>query len=76
MFSLSFPLETADGCRHCPPGWILINSVCYYFSFSESAGFKTWQKARDYCMMYGGDLAVIDSKDKEVSLDFFATLLM
>ncbi|XP_026212317.1 CD209 antigen-like protein E [Anabas testudineus] len=53
------------GCRHCPPGWILMNSVCYYFSFSESAGFKTWKKARDFCKMHGGDLAVIDSKDKE-----------
>ncbi|XP_044023305.1 perlucin-like protein isoform X2 [Siniperca chuatsi] len=56
-----------DGCRHCPPGWILMNSLCYYFSFSDNAGIKSWQKARNFCQMYGGDLAVIDTKDKENS---------
>ncbi|XP_045919476.1 CD209 antigen-like protein E [Micropterus dolomieu] len=56
-----------DGCRHCPPGWILMNSLCYYFSFSDYTGLKTWQKARDFCQMHGGDLAVIDTKDKENS---------
>ncbi|XP_051240815.1 CD209 antigen-like protein E [Dicentrarchus labrax] len=50
------------GCRHCPQGWILMNSVCYYFS---KGIIKTWQKSRDFCQMYGGDLLVIDSKDKE-----------
>lgn len=65
-FSLLFSLATDDGCRHCPPGWILMNSVCYYFPFSDGAGLKSWQKARDFCQMHGGDLAFIDSKDKEV----------
>ncbi|XP_028995989.1 CD209 antigen-like protein E [Betta splendens] len=54
-----------DGCKHCPVGWILLNSVCYYFSFLDMDGLKTWQKAREFCQMYGGDLAIIDSKDKE-----------
>ncbi|XP_039992964.1 CD209 antigen-like protein C isoform X2 [Xiphias gladius] len=56
-----------DGCRHCPAGWILMNSVCYYFPFMDSSGVKTWQRAREFCQMYDGDLAVIDSKDKENS---------
>uniref|UniRef100_A0A8D3C291 C-type lectin domain-containing protein n=1 Tax=Scophthalmus maximus TaxID=52904 RepID=A0A8D3C291_SCOMX len=56
-----------DGCRHCPPGWFSINSVCYFFAFSNFAGSRTWQKAREYCQMHGGDLVVIDSKDKENS---------
>ncbi|XP_023273095.1 CD209 antigen-like protein E [Seriola lalandi dorsalis] len=55
----------SDGCRHCPPGWILMNMACYYFPFSVISGFKTWYKARAFCQTYGGDLIVIDSKDKE-----------
>ncbi|XP_042357074.1 C-type lectin domain family 4 member A-like [Plectropomus leopardus] len=55
----------SDGCKHCAPGWILMNSVCYYFPFSDRDGLKSWQTARQYCQMYGGDLAVIDSKEKE-----------
>ncbi|XP_033498449.2 uncharacterized protein LOC117267004 [Epinephelus lanceolatus] len=63
---LKYQIEImSNGCKYCPPRWIFLNSVCYYFPFSESDGVKTWQKARDYCQMYGGDLAVIDSKDKE-----------
>ncbi|KAM4541868.1 uncharacterized protein PAE49_018726 [Odontesthes bonariensis] len=58
-------LMLSDGCRHCPPGWFLMNSVCYYFSFSNKVGLKSWQKARQFCQMQGGDLLVIDSKDKE-----------
>ncbi|XP_053191138.1 uncharacterized protein LOC128374943 [Scomber japonicus] len=54
-----------DGCKHCPAGWILRNSICYYFAFPED-GLKSWQNARDYCKVYGGDLAIIDSIDKEV----------
>lgn len=54
-----------DGCKYCPAGWILVNSVCYYFPFPDHDGMKSWQKARDFCHMYGGDLAVIDSKEKE-----------
>ncbi|XP_028252059.1 CD209 antigen-like protein E [Parambassis ranga] len=53
------------GCKHCSPGWFLMNSICYYFSFSSSDGLKSWQKAREFCQTHGGDLAIIDSKDKE-----------
>ncbi|XP_073339848.1 uncharacterized protein [Pagrus major] len=56
---------TRDGCRLCPPGWILRNSMCYYFPFSNIDGTKSWPKAREFCQRYGGDLAIIDSKDKE-----------
>ncbi len=65
-YSLVFSLATDDGCRHCPPGWFLMNSLCYYFPFADSDGLKSWQKARDFCQLHGGDLAFIDSKDKEV----------
>ncbi|XP_042292689.1 CD209 antigen-like protein E [Thunnus maccoyii] len=57
-----------DGCKHCPPGWLLMNSVCYYFPFSDRDGIKSWKNARQYCQVHGGDLAVIDNKDKEKSI--------
>ncbi|KAM8737851.1 uncharacterized protein AB9X84_022766 [Acanthopagrus schlegelii] len=56
---------TRDGCIQCPPGWILRNSMCYYFAFSKIDGLKPWPKAREFCQTHGGDLAIIDTKDKE-----------
>ncbi|XP_035761749.1 CD209 antigen-like protein E [Neolamprologus brichardi] len=53
-----------DGCKHCPAGWILMNSVCYYFSL-KSNEIKTWKESRDFCQLQGGDLIIIDSQDKE-----------
>lgn len=58
-------LKITDGCIHCPPGWVMMNSVCFYFPFSDAVGLKSWQKAREFCQIYGGDLLVIDTKDKE-----------
>uniref|UniRef100_A0A3Q4GQ97 C-type lectin domain-containing protein n=1 Tax=Neolamprologus brichardi TaxID=32507 RepID=A0A3Q4GQ97_NEOBR len=54
-----------DGCKHCPAGWILMNSVCYYFPL-KSNEFKTWKESRDFCQLQGGDLIIIDSQDEEV----------
>ncbi|XP_072221341.1 uncharacterized protein [Leuresthes tenuis] len=62
--SSQLPMIT-DGCKHCPPGWLLRNSVCYYFSFLNKDELKSWQKAREFCQLHQGDLLVIDSKDKE-----------
>uniref|UniRef100_A0A1A8MTR3 C-type lectin domain-containing protein n=1 Tax=Nothobranchius pienaari TaxID=704102 RepID=A0A1A8MTR3_9TELE len=59
---------TAGGCGRCPSGWILMNSACYFFHFSDAAGLKSWNKARMFCQMYGGDLVVIDSKDKQKAI--------
>ncbi|XP_043999241.1 CD209 antigen-like protein E isoform X2 [Gambusia affinis] len=56
--------KISGGCTHCPPGWLFINLVCYYFS-SDNAGLKSWQEAREFCQIHGGDLPVIDTKDKE-----------
>lgn len=61
---LHLPLIGA-GCKYCPAGWILLNSRCLYFPFSDNIGQKSWQKSREYCQLFEGDLAVIDSKDKE-----------
>lgn len=61
-----FPVTSELECRLCLPGWILFNSVCYFFPTESSLGYKTWPKAREFCQMYGGDLAVINSTEKEV----------
>uniref|UniRef100_A0A669BYQ4 C-type lectin domain-containing protein n=1 Tax=Oreochromis niloticus TaxID=8128 RepID=A0A669BYQ4_ORENI len=58
-------LETGDGCKHCPAGWILMNSVCYYFPLKSNI-MKTWKESRDFCQLQGGDLIIIDSQDEEV----------
>ncbi|XP_041828715.1 CD209 antigen-like protein E [Melanotaenia boesemani] len=63
---LRLPL-ISDGCKHCPEGWILMNFMCYYFSFVGKKEKRTWEKARVFCQTYGGDLLIIDSKDTEKS---------
>lgn len=63
-----FSLVTEEGCRHCLPGWTLMNSVCYFFPFSDNIGRKSWNDARQFCTKYGGDLAVIDSRETHVRL--------
>ncbi|XP_029981830.1 C-type lectin domain family 9 member A-like [Sphaeramia orbicularis] len=59
---------TEEGCRHCLPGWTFVNSQCYYFPFSDTVMRKSWGESRNFCKRYGGDLAVIDNKEKQVSL--------
>uniref|UniRef100_A0A3Q0RHV1 C-type lectin domain-containing protein n=1 Tax=Amphilophus citrinellus TaxID=61819 RepID=A0A3Q0RHV1_AMPCI len=55
----------SNGCKHCPAGWILMNSVCYYFPL-KSDQVKNWKESRDFCQLQGGDLIIINSQDKEV----------
>ncbi|KAM4625330.1 uncharacterized protein ACJ7VT_003780 isoform 8-T9 [Polymixia lowei] len=57
-----------EGCIHCLPGWTFLNSVCYYFPFSDTITRRSWQRARETCKRKGADLAVIDSRDKQLSI--------
>ncbi|XP_020485823.1 CD209 antigen isoform X1 [Labrus bergylta] len=57
-----------EGCRHCSAGWTFMNSACYYFPFSNVLVSRSWQEARDFCKKQGGDLAVIDSQEKQLAL--------
>ncbi|XP_070776810.1 CD209 antigen-like protein 2 [Enoplosus armatus] len=57
-----------EGCRHCLPGWTFMNSMCYYFAFSDVLSRRSWQNARQFCTKQGGDLAVIDSREKHLSV--------
>ncbi|XP_037097886.1 CD209 antigen-like protein E isoform X2 [Syngnathus acus] len=59
--------HTENGCRHCPVGWILLNSMCYYFALSPLDGKKSWRHARHFCQIHGGDLITIDSIEEEIA---------
>ncbi|KAL3049119.1 hypothetical protein OYC64_008575 [Pagothenia borchgrevinki] len=57
-----------EGCRHCLPGWTFMNSVCYYLAISDAFSRRSWQEARQFCINQGGDLAVIDSREKHLAI--------
>ncbi|XP_056282838.1 C-type lectin domain family 4 member M-like [Pseudoliparis swirei] len=57
-----------EGCRHCLPGWTFMNSVCYYFAFSEDILPRSWDDAREFCKIQGGDLAVINSRENHLAI--------
>ncbi|KAM6912269.1 uncharacterized protein FYW49_010784 [Xenentodon cancila] len=57
-----------EGCRHCSPGWTFVYSVCYFFPFDNTYSLVNWQQAREYCKRKGGDLAVIDSREKHLAV--------
>lgn len=57
-----------EGCRHCLAGWTFTNSLCYYFAFSDAMKRRSWQEARKFCTKQGGDLAVIDSREKHLAI--------
>ncbi|XP_076017666.1 uncharacterized protein LOC143009543 [Genypterus blacodes] len=57
---------TAEGCKRCLPGWIFAVSRCYYIPPTRSRSVKTWQQSRDFCQANGGDLATVDSKEKQL----------
>ncbi len=65
-----FSLVTEEGCRHCLPGWTLMNSLCYFFPFSEEISRRSWNDARQFCTRHGADLAVVDSREKHVRVKF------
>ncbi|XP_061651393.1 CD209 antigen-like protein E isoform X2 [Phyllopteryx taeniolatus] len=58
-----------EGCRHCLPGWTLINSACFFLSFSDTFSRRSWQEAREYCKKHDSDLAVVDSSEKQLRIN-------
>lgn len=72
-YLLLFPFAPEVECRLCLPGWILLNSMCYFVPTETFLGYKTWAKAREFCQIYGGDLAVINSAEKEVGGSLWRT---
>ncbi|KAM9842958.1 uncharacterized protein ACBR49_014339 [Aulostomus maculatus] len=53
-------------CGKCPPGWKLLNSSCYFFSYNESPNDKRhWQESRDDCIHRGADLIVVNNPEEQ-----------
>ncbi|XP_056249289.1 CD209 antigen-like protein E [Seriola aureovittata] len=59
----------AEGCRHCLPGWTYMNSACYYIATSEALSRRPWHQARQFCINQGGDLAILDTTEKNVAVN-------
>uniref|UniRef100_A0A672FVN6 C-type lectin domain-containing protein n=1 Tax=Salarias fasciatus TaxID=181472 RepID=A0A672FVN6_SALFA len=57
-----------DGCRHCLPGWTYMESTCFYFAISESHSSRTWYSAQSFCKAYKADLAIINSREKQLAV--------
>ncbi|KAF3844800.1 hypothetical protein F7725_007963 [Dissostichus mawsoni] len=66
-------LKLKEGCRHCLPGWTFMNSVCFYFAFSDAFSPRSWQEARQFCINQAGDLAVIYSREKHLAISKLIT---
>ncbi|XP_008398468.1 C-type lectin domain family 4 member E-like [Poecilia reticulata] len=53
-------------CGKCPLGWLIFNSSCYFFSYTESTTVKkNWHKSREDCIKRGADLVVIDNQHEQ-----------
>ncbi|KAM8737848.1 uncharacterized protein AB9X84_022765 isoform 1-T1 [Acanthopagrus schlegelii] len=55
-----------ENCGRCLSGWVLYNSSCYFFSYTESSTVtKNWPDSRADCIRRGADLIVIDSMEEQ-----------
>uniref|UniRef100_A0A8C3HCI2 C-type lectin domain-containing protein n=1 Tax=Chrysemys picta bellii TaxID=8478 RepID=A0A8C3HCI2_CHRPI len=48
-------------CGHCPWGWAWFQRTCYYFSEST----KIWREAKQFCLDYGAQLVIINTKEEQ-----------
>ncbi|XP_062398280.1 CD209 antigen-like protein C isoform X2 [Sardina pilchardus] len=58
-------LQLVRSCERCPPGWEVVNDTCYYFPISSGIQRKGWDDARADCIRQGGDLAIVDTLQKQ-----------
>lgn len=58
-------LQLVRSCGRCPPGWEVANDTCYYFPTSSGIPHKGWDDARADCIRQGGDLAIVDTLQKQ-----------
>ncbi|XP_037651832.1 C-type lectin domain family 4 member M-like [Sebastes umbrosus] len=61
-FVWKFCNETTLQCARCEPGWVVHDSRCFFLSPETD----TWERARNKCIVMGGDLAVVlNAEDQE-----------
>ncbi|XP_034015854.1 CD209 antigen-like protein E [Thalassophryne amazonica] len=58
-----------ESCGKCQPGWILVNSSCYFFSNPASNPKRNWPNSRADCISRGADLVVIDNWEEQQLLN-------
>uniref|UniRef100_A0A3B3U151 CD209 antigen-like protein C n=1 Tax=Poecilia latipinna TaxID=48699 RepID=A0A3B3U151_9TELE len=59
-------LISGSTCGKCPLGWLIFNSSCFFFSYTESTTVKkNWHKSREDCIKRGADLVVIDNQQEQ-----------
>ncbi|XP_034015409.1 CD209 antigen-like protein E [Thalassophryne amazonica] len=58
-----------ESCSKCQPGWILLNSSCYFFSNPASNPKRNWPNSRADCISRGADLVVIDNWEEQQLLN-------
>ncbi|XP_008281236.1 C-type lectin domain family 4 member E-like [Stegastes partitus] len=65
--NLQVNISSMEGtCGRCLPGWVLLNSSCYFFSYSLSSTVKkNWPDSRADCISRGSDLIVIDNQEEQ-----------
>lgn len=67
------PIKTEKNCDRCPPAWVLMKTVCYYFSNNEADSKKNWSESRADCVSKGGDLVAINSLEEQVNVIYIVS---
>ncbi|XP_040916000.1 CD209 antigen-like [Toxotes jaculatrix] len=53
-------------CGRCLAGWSILNSTCYFFSYTESSSVKkNWFDSRADCISRDANLVVIDNPEEQ-----------
>ncbi|XP_074624200.1 uncharacterized protein LOC141882148 isoform X4 [Acropora palmata] len=68
--SIPSSVASTQGPIICPRGWILWNSMCYYFSSDSLSSKMSWQEALQACRRTrGGDLVSIHSASENIFIN-------
>ncbi|XP_029973314.1 CD209 antigen-like protein E [Salarias fasciatus] len=60
-----------ESCGRCPPGWRLLKSHCYFYTYHSILHVslrRNWNDSRADCISKGGDLAVMDDPEEQAQV--------